>query len=193
MDAGERFRRPFPGFARTFCPTFVNFVKRYTFMTTAHRQELIAQYKAGFAEVQQALADFPVEQLTARPLPGKWSACEIVHHLADSEMRAAIRLRQLLTEDRPVIQSYDQDAYAARLNYNARDIAPSLEAFRGARATTAQLLAQMSDEDWAREGTHPDHPRYTADNWLEIYAAHAHNHAAQIRHLHEALKAEVKG
>lgn len=156
-------------------------------MTPADRHELIAQYEAGFDEVQRALDGFPGAQLTARPVSGKWSACEIIHHLADSEMRAAIRLRQLLTEDRPVIQSYDQDAYAARLNYNARDIAPALDAFRAARATTAQLIAQMSDEDWAREGTHPEHAHYTADNWLEIYAAHAHNHAAQIRHLREAL------
>ncbi|HEV2800052.1 MAG TPA: DinB family protein [Pyrinomonadaceae bacterium] len=162
-------------------------------MTAAERERLIAQYETGFDEVERALADFPAGQLTARPLPGKWSACEIVQHLADSEMRAAIRLRQLLTEDRPVIQSYDQDAYATRLNYNARDIAPALEAFRGARSTTAQLLAKMADEDWAREGTHPEHGRYTADNWLEIYAAHAHNHAAQIRRLREALDAEVRG
>jgi hypothetical protein len=162
-------------------------------MTPADRRELIAQYEAGFDEVQRALADFSGEQLTAKPLPGKWSACEIVHHLADSEMRAAIRLRQLLTEDHPVIQSYDQEAYAERLNYNARDIAPALDAFRGARATTAQLLAHMSDEDWTREGTHPEHPRYTAHNWLEIYAAHAHDHAAQIRRLREALNAEVRG
>jgi hypothetical protein len=160
-------------------------------MTPAERHELIAQYETGFDEVQRALADFPGAHLTARPLPGKWSACEIIHHLADSEMRAAMRLRQLLTEDRPVIQSYDQDAYAARLNYNARDIAPALDAFRSARATTAQLLAHMSEEDWAREGTHPQHPRYTADNWLEIYAAHAHDHAAQIRCLREALDNKV--
>jgi hypothetical protein len=160
-------------------------------MISAARNELIAQYETGFDEVRRALDDFPDAHLTARPLPGKWSACEIVHHLADSEMRAAIRLRQLLTEDRPVIQSYDQDAYAARLNYNARPITPALEAFRAARATTAQLLAHMSDEDWARAGTHPEHPRYTADNWLEIYAAHAHGHAAQIRRLREALDNEV--
>jgi hypothetical protein len=156
-------------------------------MTPADRRELIAQYEAGFDEVQRALADFPDAQLTAKPLPGKWSACEIIQHLADSEMRAAIRLRQLLTEDRPVIQSYDQEAYAARLNYNARDIAPALDAFRGARASTAQLFAHMSEEDWAREGTHPEHPRYTADTWLKVYAAHAHDHAAQIRRLREAL------
>jgi DinB superfamily len=157
-------------------------------MTPAERQQLIKQYELGFDEVERALADFPRAQLTAKPLPGKWSACEIVHHLADSEMRAAMRLRQLLTEDRPLIQAYDQELYAARLNYNARDIAPALEVFRGARATTAQLLAHMTDADWAREGTHPEHPRYTAGNWLEIYAAHAHNHAAQIRRLHEALR-----
>ena len=164
-----------------------------TSATSPDRRELIARYEAGFDEVQRALADFPAAQLSARPLPGKWSACEIVHHLADSEMRAAVRLRQLLTEDRPVIRAYDQELYAARLNYNARDIAPALEAFRGARSTTAQLLAHMTDEDWAREGTHPEHPRYTADTWLNVYAAHAHDHAAQIRRLREALKTEVRG
>jgi len=156
-------------------------------MTTTDRHELIAQYEAGFDEVQRALADFPEAQLTARPIPGKWSACEIIHHLADSEMRAALRLRQILAEDRPLIQSYDQEAYAARLNYNTRDIAPALDAFRAARSTTAQLLAHLTDEDWAREGTHPEHGRYTADNWLEIYAAHARDHAAQIRRLQETL------
>jgi len=160
-------------------------------MTPAERQKLIAQYEDGFDEVQSALEGFSLEQLTARPLPGKWSACEIVQHLADSEMRAAIRLRQLLAEDRPTIQAYDQEVYAERLNYNARDIAPALDAFRAARSTTAQLLAHMTDADWAREGTHPEHTRYTADNWLEIYAAHAHNHAAQIRRLREALNAET--
>ena len=162
-------------------------------MTPIERQKLITQYENGFAEVERSLADFPREQMTAKPIPGKWSACEIVQHLADSEMRAAIRLRQLLTEDRPTIQAYDQDTYAERLNYNGRDIAPALDAFRGARASTVQLLAHMTDEDWAREGTHPEHPRYTADNWLQIYAAHAHNHAAQIRQLRDALKADDRG
>lgn len=161
-------------------------------MTSTERQKLITQYENGFAEVEMSLADFPREQLTAKPIPGKWSACEIIQHLADSEMRAAIRLRQLLTEDHPTIQGYDEAVYAERLNYNGRDFAPALDAFRSARASTMQLLAQMTDEDWAREGTHPEHSRYTADNWLEIYAAHAHNHAAQIRRLREALKAEVR-
>ena len=66
--------------------------------------------------------------------------------------------------------------------------APALEAFRSARATTVQLLSLMSDEDWQREGTHSESGRYTAEDWLRIYASHAHNHAAQIRRLRDALK-----
>ena len=156
-------------------------------MTQEERQALIAQYKAGYEEVARSLEGFPEESLSARPLPGKWSAREIVQHLADSEMNSAIRLRKLLTEDDPQIQGYDQEDYAVRLRYNERDIAPALDALRGARATTAQLLDAMSDADWSRAGTHSESGRYTAEDWLRIYAAHAHGHAAQIRRLREAL------
>src|ERR1051326_5357270 len=102
-------------------------------MTSEERRQLIALYEAGYDEVVKSLEDFPAEQLTAHPIKGKWSACEIVQHLADSEMNAAIRLRRLLTEERPVIHAYDQDSYATRLNYNERDIAPALDLLRGTR------------------------------------------------------------
>lgn len=156
-------------------------------MTVEERQELISKYQDGYNEVVAALDGFAPDKLTARPIEGKWSAAEIVHHLADSETTSGLRLRRLLAEDHPIIQGYDQDAYATRLNYNRRDITPSLEAFRYARATTAQLFAFMSDEDWRREGTHSESGSYSAEDWLKIYAAHAHNHAAQIQRLKEAL------
>ena len=157
-------------------------------MTFDERQELIAKYKGGYDEVARNLEGFPKALLTSHPIPGKWSAAEIVHHLADSETTSGLRLRRLLVEDNPLIQGYDQDAYAARLNYNNRDMAPALDAFRSARATTAQLLDSMTDDDWRREGTHSESGSYSAEDWLAIYAAHAHNHASQIGRLREALK-----
>ena len=159
-------------------------------MTSQERQKLIAQYKEGYNEVSRSLEDFPPDSLTAHPVKGKWSAAEIVHHLADSETTSGVRLRRLLVEDRPLIQGYDQDAYADRLNYNNREVAPALDAFRSARATAAQLFEFMSDEDWRREGTHSESGSYTIEHWLTIYAAHAHNHAAQIRRLREALASD---
>jgi hypothetical protein len=156
-------------------------------MISQEKQELIAHYKDGYNQVAESLEGFPSDSLTAHPIPGKWSAAEIVHHLADSETTSALRLRRLLVEDHPLIQGYDQEAFAARLNYNNRDLAPALEAFRSARATTAQLFDLMSDDDWQREGTHSESGAYTPEDWLQIYAAHAHNHAAQIRRLGDAL------
>lgn len=157
-------------------------------MNQEERNELIARYSAGYEEVVDALQGLPAELLTAHPLPGKWSAREIVHHLADSESTAAIRLRRLLAEDRPVIQGYDQEEFATRLRYNERDIEPALQAFRSARATTTQILNLMTEAEWNREGEHTESGRYTPEHWLGIYAAHAHDHAAQIRRLRDALR-----
>ena len=158
-------------------------------MDRPERERLIAQYTAGYTEVAAALGGFPAGKLTAHPLPGKWSAAEIVHHLADSETTSALRLRKLLAEEHPILQGYDQERFAVRLRYNERDIAPSLEAFRAARATTAQLLPGLSDADWRREGWHTENGRYSMETWLAIYAVHAHDHAAQIRRLKDALGA----
>ncbi|HKC87468.1 MAG TPA: DinB family protein, partial [Blastocatellia bacterium] len=91
-------------------------------MTQADIKDLIAKYSAGYDEVADALEGFPKDKLTANLIPGKWSAAEIVQHLADSEMTGAIRLRRLLVEDNPVIEGYDQDQYATKLRYNERDI-----------------------------------------------------------------------
>jgi DinB family protein len=156
-------------------------------MTPEERNQLIDQYKDGYNEVASAIEGFPTESLTAHPIDGKWSAAEIVHHLADSETTSSLRLRRLLVEDHPLIQGYDQDVYANLLNYNRREIGPSLEAFRSARATTAQLFEFMTDADWQKEGTHSESGSYSSEDWLKIYAAHAHNHAAQIRRLRAAL------
>lgn len=156
-------------------------------MTETERQELIDRYADGYNEVVRALEGFSTDKLTAHPIPGKWSAAEIIHHLADSEMTSALRLRRLLVEDNPAIQGYDEALYATRLVYNIRDIAPAMEAFRAARATTVQLLERMTEDDWQRKGTHSESGAYGTEIWLRSYAAHAHDHANQIRRLREAM------
>lgn len=148
-------------------------------MDQKERDRLIALYRDGYRAIVDALHGADDEELSARPAPQKWSAREIVHHLADSEMTAAVRLRMLLAVDRPTIQGFDQDTFAARLHYD-RPHEASLEAFRYARECTAQLLERLSEADWLREGTHTSSGAYSVTRWLEIYATHAHSHARQI-------------
>jgi hypothetical protein len=144
------------------------------------RQTLLDQYKEGYHVVAEALVGATDEELDAQPGPGKWSARQVVHHLADSEMTSAIRLRLLLAVDNPQIFGYDQEGFARRLYYD-RPIEASLDAFKSARRTTAEILDRLTEAEWQREGTHTEHKRYSVTRWLEIYAAHAHQHAAQIR------------
>jgi hypothetical protein len=149
-------------------------------MDANERAQLIERYTVGYAEVEAALAGITDAELDARPGPDEWSAREIVHHLADSEMTSAIRLRKLLAEEDPTIQGYDEPEFARRLHYE-RPLEGSLLAFRGARESTASLLVALSESDWARSGTHTESGPYSVETWLRIYAAHGHDHADQIR------------
>jgi hypothetical protein len=156
-------------------------------MDQEERKKLIALYRDGYAAVAEALLKITPEELDARSAPGRWNTREIVHHLADSEMTSAIRLRRLLAEDRPEIKGYDQDEFARRLHYD-RPHETSLELFKYARLATAELLERMQEEDWLREGTHSESGPYSAETWLKIYAQHAHRHARQIREARSAAR-----
>ena len=145
------------------------------------RQELVRRYREGPRVLEEAVAGLSEEQLDHRPGAGEWSPREVVHHCADSETMSAIRLRRLLAEDEPLIQGYDEAEWARRLHYGDRPIAPSLAAVRAARETSAAILERLSDAEWGRTGTHSEGGAYGVERWLEIYAAHCHDHAEQIR------------
>lgn len=149
-------------------------------MDATERDALLEKYATGAAAFRDALAGITDAELDARPGPDEWTAREIVHHTADAEMRAAIRLRQLIAEDDPVIQGYDQDNYTRALHYD-RPIGSSLAAVAAARETSAELLHLLTDDEWMKTGTHTESGSYGVTDWLSIYAAHAHDHADQIR------------
>jgi hypothetical protein len=149
-------------------------------MDAPRRRELIELYRNGYQLIVDALDGISDAELDAREAPGEWSPREVIHHLADSEMASALRIRKLIAEENAEIIGYDQDDYAATLFYD-RPIDASLGAFRYARESTSEILDRMTDEQWAREGTHTESGRYRATDWLEIYAVHAVEHADQIR------------
>jgi hypothetical protein len=150
-------------------------------MDQARRRQLIDRYKEGHRAVLDAVCGATDAELDARPPDGSWTAREVVHHVADSEMTSAIRLRRLIVEDRPAIDGYDEEAFARVLRYGVRPLGASLDAIDAARRTTAEILDLLHEDEWSRAGTHPEHGRYGVEDWLEIYAAHAHDHADQIR------------
>src|SRR5271156_7209520 len=59
--------------------------------------------------------------------PGKWTAAEILCHLADTEIAFAFRWRQALAEENHVVQAFDQDHWAT--HYPSMSGDEALQAF----------------------------------------------------------------
>lgn len=149
-------------------------------MDTERRTELLQKYRTGHQAVVEAVAGIRDDELDHSAGSDDWTPRQIVHHIADSEMTAAIRLRKLVAEDNPTIEGYDEKVFARSMTWD-RPIEPSLEAVRWARESTLQILERLSEDQWKKAGTHTELGPYSVERWLEVYAAHCHDHADQIK------------
>jgi hypothetical protein len=112
--------------------------------------------------------------------PGKWSAIEVIQHLADTEVVYAWRTRQILTVNRPEIQGYDQDAWARTLGYAAMPLDVALEQLRGVRAANLRLWRSLTPAELAREGLHSERGPESLDLLIRMMGAHDLVHRRQI-------------
>jgi hypothetical protein len=112
---------------------------------------------------------------------GKWSAAEIISHLADCEVVFAFRLRQTLAEDNPTIQPFDQEKWAAR--YDRISTAQALEVFNAVRQWNLQLLGHVAPAATERPVTHPERGTMTFQTIIETMAGHDLNHIGQLQRI----------
>jgi DinB family protein len=148
-------------------------------MTSHERAELVSRYRGGARALLDTLAGIPDADLDRTAADGGWSPRTVAHHVADSELTAAARLRRLIAEDGPRIPPYDQDVYAGRLHYE-RPLATSLALISALTESNAELLDRLSDEEWVREGVHEERGPYSVETWLTVYADHCRAHSVQV-------------
>ena len=125
--------------------------------------------------------------LRRSPAPGKWSAAEILCHLADCEVVFAYRLRQALAEPHHVIQPFDQDVWAA--GYETLDGAEALAVFTAVRRWNLALFARLTAADFEKRLTHPERGDMTVRTVMETMAGHDLNHIGQIESIAQGAAA----
>jgi hypothetical protein len=113
--------------------------------------------------------------------PGKWSAREIVCHLADCELAFAFRLRQTLAEDRHVMQPFDQEKWAKQ--YGAYSLEDALAAFCALRQWNVALVRSLEAADFAKPASHPERGELTLGTIVETMGGHDINHLKQVEAL----------
>ncbi len=120
-------------------------------------------------------------QKSTAPAPGKWSAAEIVCHLADCELAFGFRLRQTLAEDNHVIQPFDQEKWAA--TYPGIAAAQALIVFSAVRDWNLRLIAKALPAAADRKVTHPERGSMTFQTIVETMAGHDLNHLGQLQRI----------
>ena len=119
------------------------------------------------------------EKAAVPPAPGKWSAAEILCHLADCELAFGFRLRQTLAEDAPTIQPFDQEKWAAM--YSGIPASQALEAFTALRRWNLLLICAALPAAANRPVMHPERGTMTFQTLVEIMAGHDLNHLGQLQ------------
>jgi len=118
------------------------------------------------------------ERLKRSYAPGKWTAAQVLAHLADCEMAFGFRVRQVVAEPALVIQPFDQDLWASR--YEHMDGIEAANTFQALRAWNLALFRLLGPEDLNKTATHPERGPEKAETVIRIMAGHTLHHLAQL-------------
>jgi len=143
------------------------------------REERITVIREYPQKLREQIAGLSNDELMTQYIDGEWSIAQNIHHLADSHMNSFIRCKLILTEDKPTLRPYDQDAWAIQSDANYATVEDSLLLLTGLHARWTRLWESVTD--WERKGFHPDIGDVTLDDQLRLYADHCHAHTQQIQ------------
>jgi hypothetical protein len=142
-------------------------------------------FRRGPDILDEAIAGVSEEESLFVPAPGKWTIRQITRHVADTEIVLGVWMRQMIAEKRPLMATWDQDAWAAGLAYNECDPFDSAAKFRILRDDMSAILATLPPEAFERVGLHPVRGAATLGEWVTRLGAHIEKHAGQIRRIRE--------
>ena len=151
------------------------------------RENFISEIEETPFYLRQAVENLNEDQLNTPYREGGWTVGQVVHHLPDSHMNAYIRCKLVLTENEPVIKTYNQDAWAKLEDYVTTPVETSLNLLEAVHTRWVILLKSMSREQFSRKMKHPEFGVVDINWLLAQYAWHGKHHIAQINSLKERM------
>jgi hypothetical protein len=156
---------------------------RQMHLGAAQRVPLIENVEKFPTRLGVAVNGLSAAQLDTPYRPGGWTVRQLSHHLADSHMNAFVRFKLTLTEDKPTIKTYEESLWAETPEAKTPPIETSLALIENLHKRWVILLKAMTEEQWARQLTHPERGLVTLDENLCLYSWHCLHHVAHITSL----------
>jgi len=143
-------------------------------------RDVVADLRAGLEELTEVVRRLPTVELDRRPVEsGGWTARQVLAHLADFELIGAVRVRTVLSAERPALASYGQEEFTDRFSH-LETAEEALERFTVNRRATLRVVAALVPADLDRVGVHPQRGEEPLRRTLEMLARHDRAHLEQL-------------
>ena len=156
-------------------------------ITEEHRRAFIDEINETPARLRSAIEGLSPEQLETPYRPDGWTVRQVVHHLPDSHLNSYVRFKLALTEDEPLIRTYDEARWAQLEDARTAPVDVSLHLLESLHRRWALLLGSLTDADFARSFRHPEWGAVSLDKAVALYAWHGRHHVAHILSLRERM------
>ena len=144
-------------------------------------REPIAAMRDSADRIRSLARGWSVQDFERTYAPGKWTARQILIHLAQSEIALGNRARMALTVPNYAAQAFDQDRWIEREQaLGGRD---ALEALMALITMNRTLFETVSPADRAIGLTHPEYGALTVDWIIHMLAGHQIHHLAQLEQI----------
>ena len=147
----------------------------------ADHQRLCDRLTSTVRDLVALTTNVPAVQLRRPPAADEWSAAMTIAHMADAEMNYGVRLRLVLTEPRPLLVAFDENAWVERFAGLDRDPKDTLTRWRVLREANLRIFLSLEDTEWKQAGVHVERGEQTVEQIATLLADHDRNHLDQIR------------
>lgn len=159
-------------------------------MTAPEKHSLIDRFEGAYAPIERLVAELPDEAFHYVPeVKDAWSINDHLVHLLDAEVAGYFRVRNAMASPGLPVQTWDEEAWQAKLAYGATDGRVCLALAMQLRSLLCASLRSAADRDWSALWLeHPEKGRLDLPRLLEIYRDHLAYHAPFIKRNIDAWK-----
>ena len=141
----------------------------------------LAVMRATLDEVRRLTEGASADRLRRAPAPGEWSPCQVLSHLADSDLVAGVRVRMMVSQERPVLVGYDQDAWTDRFGDLDADPRDTVARWTALRQNNLGVWESLAPAEWERVGQHTERGEESVRLLVSLLGGHDLVHLDQLR------------
>ena len=154
-------------------------------------EQILTALEEGPSRISEYTAGLTRAQLHTAPVPGEWSANEVLAHLRSCADVWGDCMTTILQKDRPTIRAMNPRAWIERTDYLEQEFRSSLETFSVQRSALLTVLKPLPPEAWSRSakvtgaGKTLERSVYSYADWM---AEHERPHLKQIKRIASTIR-----